>query len=169
MSIQQPSTEWDDTIDLRKWIDALFHYKWLILTCALVAAVAATTFGYVIQTPTFEATGGATLPSADGTNGLGLTLRGYQEFATSTPVMGSVGQKLGRQTNAGQLRGVLSSGTACSRFAHVAFQPKVIGLIEDALIDERDEPQWSRENRALKEELAALEQLLEDLRDIDAE
>ena len=71
--------------------------------------------------------------------------------------------------NAGQLRGVLSSGTACSRFAHVAFQPKVIGLIEDALIDERNEPQWSRENRALKEELAALEQLLEDLRDIDAE
>lgn len=104
MSIQQPPTEWDDTIDLRKWIDALFHYKWLILTCALVAAVAATIFGYVIQTPTFEATGGATLPSADGTNGLGLTLRGYQEFATSTPVMDSVGQKLGRQTNAGQLR-----------------------------------------------------------------
>ena len=66
--------------------------------------MAATTFGYVIQTPTFEATGGATLPSADGTNGLGLTLRGYQEFATSTLVMDSVGQKLGRETNAGELR-----------------------------------------------------------------
>jgi len=71
--------------------------------------------------------------------------------------------------NAGQLRGVLSSGSACSKFAHVAFLPKVIGLIEDALIAERDEPEWSRENRALREELAALEQLLEDLRDIDAE
>ena len=104
MSIQQPPPEWDDRIDLRKWIDAVFHYKWLILTCALVAAVAATIFGYVIQTPIFEATGGATLPSADGTNGLGLTLRGYQEFATSTPVMDSVAQKLSLETNAGQLR-----------------------------------------------------------------
>ena len=70
---------------------------------------------------------------------------------------------------AGQLRGVLASGSACSTFAHVVFQPKVTGLIEQALIDERDEPTWSRENRVLKEELAALEQLLEDLREIDAE
>jgi len=71
--------------------------------------------------------------------------------------------------NAGQLRGVLSSGSACSKFAHVVFQAKVIALIGDALIDERDEPSWARENRELKEELKALEQLLEDLREIDAE
>ncbi|TDI49229.1 MAG: hypothetical protein E2P01_03800 [Acidobacteria bacterium] len=71
--------------------------------------------------------------------------------------------------NAGQLRGVLSSGSACSKFAHVVFQAKVIALIGDALIDERDEPRWARENRELKEELTALEQLLEDLREIDAE
>ena len=43
------------------------------------------------------------------------------------------------------------------------------GLVELALIDERDEPVWVRENRELKEELTALEQLLEDLREIDAE
>jgi len=71
--------------------------------------------------------------------------------------------------NAGQLRGVLASGSACSKFAHVVFQPKVVGLIGAALIDERNEPAWVRENRELKEELAALEQLLEDLQEIDAE
>jgi len=71
--------------------------------------------------------------------------------------------------NAGQLRGVLASGSVCSRFAHVAFQPKVSGLIEQALLDPRDEPTLSRENRVLREELAALQQLLEDLREIDAE
>ena len=70
---------------------------------------------------------------------------------------------------AGQLRGVLASGSACSKFVHVAFQPKVGDLIERALVDARDEPDLSRENRVLKEELAALEQLLEDLREIDAE
>ncbi len=70
---------------------------------------------------------------------------------------------------AGQLRGVLASGSVCSKFAHVAFQPKISGLIEQALVDGRDEPTLSRENRVLKEELAALEKLLEDLREIDAE
>lgn len=70
---------------------------------------------------------------------------------------------------AGQLRGVLASGSACAKFAHVAFQPKISGLIEQALVDGRDEPALSRENRVLKEELAALEKLLEDLREIDAE
>jgi len=71
--------------------------------------------------------------------------------------------------NAGQLRGVLASGSACSTFAHVVFQPKITGLIEQAIRDDRDEPALSRENRVLKEELAALEQLLRDLREIDAE
>ena len=70
---------------------------------------------------------------------------------------------------AGQIRGVLSSGSVCSKFAHVVFQPKIGELIERALADERDESTLSRENRVLKEELAALEQLLEDLREIDAE
>jgi len=70
---------------------------------------------------------------------------------------------------AGQLRGVLASGSVCSKFAHVAFQSKVTDLIEQALVDERDESKLSRENRILKEELAALEKLLEDLREIDAE
>ncbi len=70
---------------------------------------------------------------------------------------------------AGQLRGVLASGSACSKFAHVVFQPKVTALIEQALVDRRDESSLSRENRVLREELAALEQLLDDLREIDAE
>jgi len=70
---------------------------------------------------------------------------------------------------AGQLRGVLASGSACSKFAHVVFQPKVSALIEQALSDNRDESNLSRENRELREELAALEQLLQDLREIDAE
>jgi glutathione S-transferase len=69
---------------------------------------------------------------------------------------------------AGQLRGVLASGAACSKFAHVVFQPKVTALIEQALADGRDESSLSRDNRELREELAALEQLLQDLREIDA-
>ena len=104
MSTQQASPEWEDSIDLRQWIDALFRYKWLILASTVVAVAAASIFGYVIQTPTFESSGGATLPSAKADGGLGLTLRGYQEFATSTPVMDAVRQKLGLETNVGQLR-----------------------------------------------------------------
>ena len=49
MSIQQPPAEWDDTIDLRKWIDALFRYQWLVLGCPVVAIAVAAIFGYIIQ------------------------------------------------------------------------------------------------------------------------
>ncbi len=70
---------------------------------------------------------------------------------------------------AGQIRGVLESGSVCAKFAHASFQPKIAGLIDEALVDGRDEPALVRENRVLKEELAALERLLEDLREIDAE
>ena len=104
VSTLQPSSEWDDSIELGKWIDALVRYKWLILASTMVAVVAAAIIGYIVQTPTFESTGGATFPSADGAGGLGLTLRGYQEFATSTSVMDAVRQKLGLETSAGQLR-----------------------------------------------------------------
>jgi capsular polysaccharide biosynthesis protein len=104
VSTQQHSPEWEDTIDLRKWIDALFRYKWLILACTVIAIAVATIFSYVIQTPTFKATGGASLPAANADGGLGLTLRGYQEFAASTPVMDAVSQKLGLQPDAGRLR-----------------------------------------------------------------
>lgn len=73
------------------------------------------------------------------------------------------------RANTGRIRDVLTAGTACSRFSHAIFQPKVEALIADALVGDRGAEEWARENRALREELAALEELLEDLRAIDAE
>jgi hypothetical protein len=69
--------------------------------------------------------------------------------------------------NAGLLRSVLASGGVCSRLRHVAFQPRVLEIIDRSLVEARERPAWVEENLALREELAALEQLLEDLRDID--
>jgi len=69
--------------------------------------------------------------------------------------------------NSGRLRAVLASGAACSRLRHVAFQPRVIDMIDRALVEDSERPEWVEENAALREELAALEQLLEDLRSID--
>lgn len=71
--------------------------------------------------------------------------------------------------NAGRLREVQAASAACSRLHHAMFQPRVIESIDGELFDARDKPGWMRENQALKEELRALEQLLEDLRTIDAQ
>ena len=104
MSTQQPPPTWEDGIDLRRWLDALMRHKWLILGIFAAAVVIGGIANYVVLSPTYQASGGASLPSANGEGGLGMTLLGYQEFASSTPVMDAVGQKLGLQLDASQLR-----------------------------------------------------------------
>lgn len=104
MSTQQPPPVWDNEIDLRRWLDALIRYKWLILGIFAAAVIISGIANYVVLSPTYQASGGASLPSANGEGGLGMTLLGYQEFASSTPVMDAVGQKLGLELDAGQLR-----------------------------------------------------------------
>ncbi len=37
MTTPQPRSEWDDSIDLRKWVDALIRYKFLILGIVVAA------------------------------------------------------------------------------------------------------------------------------------
>ena len=95
MTAPQPRPEWDDSIDLRKWVDALIRYKFLIVGIVVVAVGVAALFSYLVQTPRFESTAGAVLPPANGECGLGFSLRGYQELATSTAVIEKMRQKLG--------------------------------------------------------------------------
>lgn len=98
MTRPQPRPDWDDSINLRKWVDVLIRYRFLILGIVVVVVGVAAAFGYLVQTPRFESTAGAVVPSANGEGGLGLTLRGYQEFATSTAVIESMRQKLGEDS-----------------------------------------------------------------------
>jgi len=60
---------------------------------------------------------------------------------------------------------VLSSTEACARFRDIAFDPQVERIVALAL---EDREARARENRELREELHALERLLEDIRRIDA-
>jgi hypothetical protein len=61
---------------------------------------------------------------------------------------------------------VLSSIEGCELFRRAAFQPSVDGLIREALTGGTDQ---SKQIRELREELRAMEELLEDLRRIDEE
>lgn len=71
--------------------------------------------------------------------------------------------------NPGRLSDVRASGSACSTFHHVVSRAEVNQLVERALSDDGEEAEWLRENRELKEELHALEKLIEDLLAIDAD
>jgi len=66
--------------------------------------------------------------------------------------------------SAPDLMSILASTEGCASFRQVAFQPRVEGIVHDALIDRHSE--W-QEIRELREELRELEQLLEDLTEID--
>ena len=62
MTTPQPRPDWDDSIDLRKWVDALIRYKFLIVGILVAAVGVATVFSYLVQTPRFESKAGAVLP-----------------------------------------------------------------------------------------------------------
>jgi hypothetical protein len=62
------------------------------------------------------------------------------------------------------LRSVISSNSSCAKFRRVAFDDRVVRIIA---ADLGDESGLKAENRALREELAALEQLLDDLQRIE--
>jgi len=66
--------------------------------------------------------------------------------------------------SADDLATVLPSGEACSRFRRAAYQPRVTALVEEQLVAQS---YGTQEVIELREELAALERLLEDLRQID--
>ena len=72
MTAPQPRPEWDDSIDLRKLVDALIRYKFLIVGVVVAVVGVAAVFSYLVQTPRFESTAGAVLPPANGEGGLGL-------------------------------------------------------------------------------------------------
>ena len=100
----QLSRDPEDSIDLRKLIDALVRRWWVITTIVTAFVVVAFIYNYGFQSSVYESSGGATLPSGNSENGIGLTPLGYQEFASSTPVMESVKEKLDLELSAGQLR-----------------------------------------------------------------
>jgi capsular polysaccharide biosynthesis protein len=104
VTTQQNPAPWEDTIDLRQWVNALVRRWWVIAVVAALATVAAVVFTYVIQTPAYTSSGGATLPPGSDTAGIGLKERGYLEFARSTPVMEAVRDNLGLDMSAGELR-----------------------------------------------------------------
>ena len=74
MSTQQPAPGLEEGIDLRRWIDATVRYKWLILTFIIVVVAAVAIASYVFLPTTFESSGTAVLPSADGQGGIGMPM-----------------------------------------------------------------------------------------------
>ena len=82
MTTPQPRSEWDDSIDLRKWIDALIRYKFLIIGITVVAVGVAAAYSYLVQAPRFESTAGAQLPSANGEGSWGCH---YEATRNSPP------------------------------------------------------------------------------------
>ncbi len=111
MTTPQPRPEWDDSIDLRKWVDALIRYKFLIVGIVVAAVGLAAGFSYLVQTPRFESTAGAVLPLANGEGGLGFSLRGYQELATSTAVLESMRENQGLASAPALVRNQLQGST----------------------------------------------------------
>lgn len=63
-----------------------------------------------------------------------------------------------------ELRSVITSGSACSKFRRVAFDERIVRSVSAELVGESD---LQQQNRRLREELEALEQLLEDLQKIE--
>ena len=104
MSIQQPSQAWDDGVDLRRYIGVLDHHKWLILALIAMAVAVAGIISYVVLPPTYQSPVIASFPAADGTDGLGMNPKGYEEFAVSLPVIAAAQQKLGSGLTPNQVR-----------------------------------------------------------------
>jgi hypothetical protein len=104
VNTQQPPPTWEDGIDLRRCLAVLMRHKWLILGIFAAAVVIGSVVNYVVLSPTYRASGGGSLPVANGENDLGTIRLAYQEFASSTQVMEAVGEKLGLKLDASQLR-----------------------------------------------------------------
>lgn len=104
MTAQQPPKDWEDGIDLRQWIDVLIRRWWLVAAIVTVFVMVAIIYSYGFQASVYESSGGATLPTINNEKWTGLTPLGHQEFASSTPVMESVKEKLDLELSPGQLR-----------------------------------------------------------------
>ncbi len=87
MTTQQPDQTWDEGVDLRAAIDALFRRRWLILALVILAIGVAGVLSYMVLPPTYKSSVVVTLPAAGGTDRLGLTPSEYKEFAASNPVL----------------------------------------------------------------------------------
>ncbi|MFH1140819.1 MAG: Wzz/FepE/Etk N-terminal domain-containing protein [Chloroflexota bacterium] len=105
MTTQQPDQTWDEGVDLRAAIDALFRHRWLIMALVILAIGAAGVLSYMVMPPTYEPSVVVTLPAAGGTDGLGLPPSGYKEFAASNRVIAAVQQKLGTHQTPSELAG----------------------------------------------------------------
>jgi capsular polysaccharide biosynthesis protein len=109
----------EDGIDLRKWVDILIRQWWLIAAITLTTIAISIIISYGIQTPLYESSGGATLPTGLSDSGIGLTVPGYQEFASSTAVLDRVGEKAGLDSSAGELRNQYEFSVDENRFITV--------------------------------------------------
>ena len=105
MITQHPSQTGDDEGDFRLHIDVLVRQKWLILALVVVSVVIAGIFSYIILPSTYESTVVVSLPPASGTDGLGMTGKGYREFAISDAVEIALRQKFGPNPTSDPLPG----------------------------------------------------------------
>ena len=105
MTIQRQSPALEEEFDLRRWIGALIHWKWVNLTLTVAAIATATIVNYLLLTPVYVTSGTTALPLASNVNGVGMTPLGYQGFALSNSVMDGLQQQLGPEFEATQLPG----------------------------------------------------------------
>ena len=108
MTIQAPESIWDESVDLRKWIETIFRYWWLILAAMTASAAIAAVFSFLIQPVVYQSEGGIVIPASDIKSEFGFTPQGYLEFGSSTQVLDAVRRQLGLEQTAGQLRNQFS-------------------------------------------------------------
>ena len=108
MSTQQPVHRWEDGIDLRQYLEAIVRYKWLVLMTIVVAVAVATIVNFLVLSPTYRSSIVVSLPSADGSDGLGLTPQGYMAFAISGLVVDAVRQQVGSNPDPGAASGTFA-------------------------------------------------------------
>lgn len=94
MDNQQHRAIEHDELDLRWMVTVLFRRKWFILAFIGVSVAVAGIISLFLIFPRYEAPVVVALPAADGSDGVGMTLPGYAEFATSAQVIAAIRQNL---------------------------------------------------------------------------
>ena len=95
MDSQQPRSPQQDELDLRWMVNVLVRRKLVILAFVGVGiAVAVVTSLFLTPSSTYKSSTVVALAAADGSDGVGMSLQGYTEFATGPQVMSAIGQKI---------------------------------------------------------------------------
>ena len=94
MASQQPRFLQQDELDLKWMVNVLVRRKWLILAFVGVGIAVAGVTSLSLTSSTYKSSTVVALTAADGSDGVGMSLSGYAEFATGSQVMSAIEEKI---------------------------------------------------------------------------